>query len=401
MNLRLASAVGTWLAAMALASATVVPARAADGNYTYHVVHHFSKKADGKNFPRTLFAGVVVASNGALYGVSQYGGRHGVGTVYRISPETGEVTVLHEFGKTATDGQYPVAQLIEQPDGHVIGSTAGGGEFGKGMVYRMHPEGHIEPLHHFNHAKTGGKGPSGPPVLATDGWRYGVTGSGGTRDAGTIYRLGPSGEFELLYSFDGRYRGDGQYPRGPLVQAPDGWLYGITAEGGENSRGTLFRISMNGSYEKLHDFNNGQAGTKPRSPLMLASDGFLYGATGYGAGYGYGAIYRVRPGAHPEGVHAIDPSTDGLRVTGTPAEAPDGYLYFMLAWAPRSGAVREAPLLRMDRGTGTAQTVGQIHPRRIGQEILSPPALGPDGSFYGTTLLPTGGVVFRFRPMAP
>ncbi|MGM9490720.1 choice-of-anchor tandem repeat GloVer-containing protein [Ideonella sp. YS5] len=397
----MASSMGAWLATWAVAAALAAPlttASAAEDDFTYSVVHHFSKKADGKNFPRALYSGVMLASDGSLYGLSTYGGHHDLGAAFRISPQTGETAVLHAFGKTGKDGRYPSDRLIELEDGHFIGVAPGGGEFDCGMVYRMHPEGHIRPLHDFSCGKDGGQYPGAPPILAADGWRYGVTGGGGARDAGTVYRLGSNGEFELLYSFDGRYRGDGESPIGPLVLAPDGWFYGVTAEGGSNGRGVLFRIASDGRYERLHDFNNGQGGSKPGRPLMLASDGRMYGSTRYGGDHGWGTIFRVRPDGRPEALHAIDSDKDGLRVTGALTEGPDGYLYFMLAWGAGTEANRQAPLMRLNRETGATEIVGRLSPDRIGTEVYGTLAAAPDGSLYGTTLLPDGGVVFRFAP---
>jgi uncharacterized repeat protein (TIGR03803 family) len=63
--------------------------------------------------------------------------------------------------------------------------------------------------------------------------------------------VSPAQTFTTLHSFEGR---DGQYPYAGLVQATDGSLYGITADGGGDGGGTVFKISPNGAMTTLYVF---------------------------------------------------------------------------------------------------------------------------------------------------
>jgi len=45
----------------------------------------------------------------------------------------------------------------------------------------------------------------------------------------------------LVWSFGGT--GDGATPVGPLMQAADGSIYGLTSAGGANGGGTIFQIN--------------------------------------------------------------------------------------------------------------------------------------------------------------
>ncbi|MGB8771002.1 MAG: choice-of-anchor tandem repeat GloVer-containing protein, partial [Candidatus Korobacteraceae bacterium] len=80
-------------------------------------------------------------------------------------------------------------------------------------------------------------------VQATDGNFYGTTYSGGTTDAGTVFKITPQGALTTLHSFD--YT-DGTGPSGGLVQATDGNFYGTTSEGGATNYnwGTVFSLSV-------------------------------------------------------------------------------------------------------------------------------------------------------------
>src|SRR5579862_2066925 len=51
--------------------------------------------------------------------------------------------------------------------------------------------------------------------------------------------------------------GDGAVPSGPLVQAPDGYLYGTTVAGGHDNQGTVFRIGFDGTESVLYSFRGG------------------------------------------------------------------------------------------------------------------------------------------------
>jgi uncharacterized repeat protein (TIGR03803 family) len=82
----------------------------------------------------------------------------------------------------------------------------------------------------------------------------------------------------------------------PLVVGPDGALYGSTQDGGTNGYGTLFRVEINGTFTKLHDFT-GPDGDGPSAPLVVGPDGALYSSTPNGGtngpGGGYGTLFRV------------------------------------------------------------------------------------------------------------
>jgi uncharacterized repeat protein (TIGR03803 family) len=61
----------------------------------------------------------------------------------------------------------------------------------------------------------------------------------------------PAQTFTTLHSFDGT---DGGHPRSELVQATNGNLYGTTADGGANGDGTVFKITPSGTLTTLYSF---------------------------------------------------------------------------------------------------------------------------------------------------
>jgi uncharacterized repeat protein (TIGR03803 family) len=96
---------------------------------------------------------------------------------------------------------------------------------------------------------TDGQNPNGGLVQAANGDLHGTTQSGGTGGGGTAFTITPRGTLTTLHSFCSTSAGgvdctDGSYPVAGLVQETDGKFYGTTLEGGANSDGTVFSISV-------------------------------------------------------------------------------------------------------------------------------------------------------------
>ncbi len=150
---------------------------------TLTTLHNFDY-ADGA-YP---YAELIQATDGNFYGVTYYGGANDQGTVFRITPD-GTLTVLHNF--ICTDGLFANG-LIQAADGNLYGTTMFGGNTqdclaGCGTIFRISPQGgELTTLYSFSGSD--GAAPSGL-VEVTDGEFYGTTGSGGAFNDGTVFRL--------------------------------------------------------------------------------------------------------------------------------------------------------------------------------------------------------------------
>jgi uncharacterized repeat protein (TIGR03803 family) len=115
-----------------------------DTNGTETVLHSFCSKtscSDGL-FPS---AGLLRDAKGNLYGTTTYGGtgncpdsNGGCGTVFKVDP-SGNETVLHSFTGIAPDGLDPEDSLVMDANGSLYGTTAGGGKFDRGVVFKLTP----------------------------------------------------------------------------------------------------------------------------------------------------------------------------------------------------------------------------------------------------------------------
>ena len=200
------------------------------------------------------------------------------------------------------DGAYPYAGLLQGKDGNFYGTASYGGAYGAGAVFRITPAGAESVIYSFG---AGGNldaaVPYGGLVQDSNGNFYGTTSSGGSYNAGAVFRITSSGVEKVLYSFSGALSGstDGAYPNAGLISASDGNYYGTTSLGGRYGSGTVFRITPSGAESVLYSFSGdgGTAGSTdgvyPYARLTLGSDGNFYGTTSAGGTYDTGAVFRV------------------------------------------------------------------------------------------------------------
>jgi uncharacterized repeat protein (TIGR03803 family) len=234
--------------------------------------------------------GSLLSDGNALYGMTLFGGTNNLGTAFKINPDGTGYTKLLDFAG-ASNGSEPRGSLIS--DGtSLYGMTYLGGTNNQGTVFKINPDGTgYTKLLDFAGASNGSY-PSGS--LLSDGTSlYGVTASGGANNLGTIFKINPDGTgYTKLLDFAGASNGRG--PLGTLIS--DGTsLYGMTRDGGTNNLGTVFKINPDGTgYTKLLDFNGASNGKNPHGSLLF--DGIsLYGTTMFGGTNDLGTIFKINP----------------------------------------------------------------------------------------------------------
>lgn len=276
---------------------------------------------------------------------------------------SGQVTVIHNFGATSPDGEFPVSSLVPASDGNLYGVTNGGGVIGAGAVIRLARDGTVSLVYSFGTAyyplDDDGRAPYGDLLAHADGFLYGTTAGGGVHNRGSVFRVSQLGAYQKLYDF-GSIEADGLGPNAGLVEGADGGLYGTTVRGGSfpeaHTGGAIYRISTSGEYSLLYSFGaSTQDGSWPYAGLTRGNDGNLYGATYFspfriGMEGGGGTIFR----------YSSEGSATRIYEFNTTGNCPDD-------------------------GAAPATTM----------------ILGSDGSFYGTT--DAGGVysrgsIFRVTP---
>src|SRR5215471_16167291 len=81
-------------------------------------------------------APLLIGVDGAFYGTTLNGGKSGKGTVFRLNTNGSGYIVLHSFDATGADGQNPYAGLIQATDEALYGTTYSGGSNGVGTVFK-------------------------------------------------------------------------------------------------------------------------------------------------------------------------------------------------------------------------------------------------------------------------
>jgi uncharacterized repeat protein (TIGR03803 family) len=287
-------------------------------------------------------SGVVQGFSGNFYGTAQVGGlNNDSGVVFEITA-SGNLTTLYSFCSQANcaDGETPYAALVQATNGNLYGTTFGGGVNDSGTVFEVTPAGKLVTLYSFcSQANCAdGKYTYAPLMQARNGAFYGTTYEGGTNNEGTVFEITPAGKLRTLYSFCSQANcTDGEFPRGGVIQAPNGNLYGTTVTGGIdgpfNGQGTIFEITPAGKLTTVYIFcpQLGCAdGANPYAGLTQASNGNFYGTTFAGGAKNNGTVFGITAGGKFTTLHSFctwKNCLDGQDPAGGLVQATNGNFY--------------------------------------------------------------------------
>ncbi len=251
--------------------------------------------------------GLINDAAGNLYGTTAGGGTFGLGTVFRLSPPGDQggdwtETALWSFGGEG-DGIQPSPDLFMNVSGAFYGTTAGGGTFHGGTVFRLVPhqgdQWTEDILFSFGPDQFNGYSPRAGVTPDQAGNVYGTTIFGGTRANqgwGVVYKLTPTQQFPwtqtVLFRFSKKI---GIYPLSTVNIDALGNLYG-TLSAGENFPGGTFRLTPAGKEHTIPCFGQPQCGT-PRAGVLIHGNA-LYGTSELGGAQGFGALVKIQKSAN-------------------------------------------------------------------------------------------------------
>jgi uncharacterized repeat protein (TIGR03803 family) len=292
----LRKSLSAWSMAAAIVT-TLILVNAAWAASKEKVLYSFTGRNDGGQ----PVAKLIFDKAGNLYGTTANGGAYNAGAVFRLMPSNGgwQETVLHSF-TGGLDGAYPLADLIFDNAGKLYGTAAQGGADGLGVIFRLAPNsggGWTEVvLHSFTGPTSDGASPVAGLIFDDKGNLYGTTESGGGVSFGTAFEVEHSGsdwsESELFeyYSF-------GLYPLAGWLIDKAGNLYGTAAIGGTGGYGGVIQATLtNGSWVQtsLYEFTGGSDGNFPGyGRLIFDRAGNLYGTTEQGGANAMGTVFEL------------------------------------------------------------------------------------------------------------
>ena len=336
-------------------------------NGTYTVLHSFASATEGANIKGALVQG----NDGYLYGMASEGGSLNGGTAFKIKTD-GSVTLLTNFNG-ASLGNIPYESLIKGRDSAYYGTTSAGGAYASGTVFKL-CGGVASVLHSFN-KNTDGAIPKGSLVMASDSNFYGMTTTGGPKAYGTIFKITPNGNFSVVYNFNPAT--DGGAPQGSLVQGTDGSLYGMCSSAGPNNTGTIFKISLGGSFTLLHSFVAASEGANPEGNLVQGTDGYFYGLTSNNSR----AFKIAYDGTGFAVLHTFLPSTEGNTGLGSLVQAVDGNFYGTMSTGGTYGGGTVFKMLP----AGGITVLKHFNQTPDGKYPKGNLLQASDGAFYGMT----------------
>lgn len=333
--------VGLILGVLALGAISVEGGESlAQDTTTFTTLHSF----DGSDGSSPL-AALVQATNGDLFGTTQFGGANNSGTIFSVNPSGAEKTLYNFCSKSnCTDGEQPFAGLVQGVDGNFYGSTRLGGmssctdpisASGCGTVFKMTPGGTLTTLYSFCSQANCADGQQSESTLvqASNGELYGTASYGGIEcysgsgfGCGTIFEITPRGSLTTLHTFEGT---DGAYPYAGLIQATNGNFYGPIQYGGVYGAGTVSKITPTGNLSTLYNFcsqTNCTDGSILLGGLTQAPNGNFYGTTWSGGASSYGTVFTITQSGALTTLHSFD-YTDGDGPYAALVQATDGDFY--------------------------------------------------------------------------
>ena len=299
--------------------------------------------------------GLVLGTDGNLYGTTVEGGTSNFGTFFKITT-AGTLTTLHSF--ISTDAAWPYSALVQAPDGSFWGTSFEGGTFNGGTVYKVTAAGIVTTLYNFctESRCTDGADPESALLRASDGNYYGVTPFGGASNLGTVFKVTQAGIFTKLHDFA---PSDGAQPWGALIQNGSAF-YGTSAAGGSSSAclggcGTIFKVTSTGTVTTIHNFILSD-GASPVAGLIQGTDGNFYGTTLFGGTSSDGNIFKSTVTGTVTSLHSFV-GTDGDMPYGGLVQHTNGTFYGMTTYGGNMSCVPSGCGTAFSEATGASAFV--------------------------------------------
>jgi len=341
---------------------------------------------------------VVMDAQGNLYGTTM-ADFHNRGTVYKLTPPAGpdgrwSATTLHVF-PNGGNFESPTGNMVLDSAGDLFGAT--GSPNGSGVVYEITAAGEEKFVYTF----TGGADDSSPESLIRDSaGNFYANAGGGTGDYGTLLKLTPNGEKQTLYTFHGQ--SDGERPNSPLLLDSQGNIYGTTSYSGPNHAGTIFKLATDGTFTTLYAFGHGKIDALyPEAGLIFDSQGNLYGTSAYGGANNYGTVFELTTANELKILYSFKGGhIDGQRPEASLIFDQQGNLYGTTSDNPNAGR----PFGTVFELTAQGKEI-VLHGFTGAPDGFNPVTsliLDQQGNLYGTTqggyVAYAGGTVFEVAP---
>ncbi len=227
-------------------------------------------------------------------------------------------------------------------------------------------------------------------TLGPDNVLYGCTARGGNDDRGTVYRINRDGTgYAIIHHFSTNDQGpvaSRDFPGPYVIRGRDGLLYGITHL--ETGGGKIFKLNRDGSgYTVLHTTSQNQ------SPfaLMQGNDDVLYGG-------GLECVFRIdTDGGNFATLHTFDSPSEGSGAMGRLVEDDDGNLYGTCYY---QGPTTSGTIFKLNKNGAGFTVLHSFTNSTTGGRPYAGLTLARNGKLYGVGFLGGSnnlGVIFRLN----
>ena len=350
---------------------------------------------------RYFYNGLMLASNGKYYAggtfpdanVPQNADSDGSFIEYDLATHT--ITEKFRFSEP-TDGIEPEGDLVMATNGRFYGMTSKGGAFNKGVVFEFNPA-NDSYIKKFDLDSFSGYEPKGGLMEASNGKLYGLTYKGGDNSYGTVFEIDTT-TWTLVKkaSFTSIIRS----PKGRLVEAWDGKLYGLTAW----NYGTIFQYDITtATLTNKHTFSTND-GVAPGGSLALSDNGKLYGLTNNGGQsyYSHGTLFEYDPATSTFTMKKELYNYTGYRSNGnTPLQGSDGNIYLLIsAGGGGNTEYTGGTVCEYTPGATAISTYTAFSPSNTGSLPYGDLMESANGNFYGYTWIGGAnnkGTIFEYN----
>jgi uncharacterized repeat protein (TIGR03803 family) len=322
---------------------------------------------DGASSGDLPLGGISEDSNGNLFGTTTANN----GTVFEIKQGSGKVTTLLSYVNGG--GGWPLAcTLVEDPSGDWFGTTPGGGLYG-GTIFEI-PNGTTTVKTVINFTSDNGD-PSAKLFRDSAGNLLGTTKSG-LYGGGSVFEFSPgTGAITTVASFN-------DVQLASVIEDVSGNLFGVDPRGPQNE-GTVCEIQKGGTTATDLASFHGTTGYEPLGSLVADSNGNLFGVAEFGGYYGDGAVFEVQKGSGTVTAVAAFNGANGLDPQGPLVIDSNGNLFGVTTGggATFSNTNRgDGTVFEIKSGSGTITTLASFS--------------GPDGSYPTSLLEDSNGNLF-------
>jgi uncharacterized repeat protein (TIGR03803 family) len=210
----------------------------------------------------------------------------------------------------------------------------------------------------------------------------------------TLVTYQASGQtFTSLHNFTGK--SDGGYPLAPVIIDSEGNLYGTTFQGGDmhcspgQGCGTVFKIDSSGNQTVLYAFTSviSDAAFPSSSTLIRDDSGDLFGTTAHGGTSGVGTVFEVDASGQEIVLYSFAGAKQGAYPDGNIARDPKGNIYGSARFGdPKCNpAYSGCGIVFKLTSTGKFKVLYTF--RQFVGEMPSGLSIDQSGNLYGTTLL--------------